>query len=150
AHGVKEPLRVTRDGFIISGHRRHMAARIAGLVRVPCIVDPVTRDDPGFLVLLRECNRQRVKSFDEVGRERVVDAAAEDPAEAYAALQHHRRARSAVAGPTILIRGARNRSRISEAKWPMLEAAIRNIEALRDYWPLSDRSIHYDMLNDPP
>ena len=72
AHGVKEPLRVTRDWYIISGHRRHAACLVAGLDMVPCIVDPITRDDAGFLVLLRECNRQRVKGFDEVIRERVL------------------------------------------------------------------------------
>ena len=30
-HGIKEPLIVTKDGYIISGHRRFAAARLAGL-----------------------------------------------------------------------------------------------------------------------
>jgi len=33
-HGLQEPLMVTRDGWIISGHRRHVAARLAGLKTV--------------------------------------------------------------------------------------------------------------------
>src|SRR5262249_38133657 len=43
-----------------------------------------------------------------------------------------------------------DRKRISLAKRPMLLAVIRIVEAHRNYWPLSDRSIHYDLLNDPP
>jgi hypothetical protein len=31
AHGVQDPLIISRDGFIISGHRRWIAARLAGL-----------------------------------------------------------------------------------------------------------------------
>ncbi len=33
--GVQEPLVVTEDGWIISGHRRHAAAKLAGLTVVP-------------------------------------------------------------------------------------------------------------------
>src|SRR4051812_2321006 len=35
-HGVREPLVVSRDNYILSGHRRYAAARLAGLVVVPC------------------------------------------------------------------------------------------------------------------
>src|SRR2546429_343180 len=30
-NGILEPIVITRDNFIVSGHRRHVAARIAGL-----------------------------------------------------------------------------------------------------------------------
>ena len=43
-YGVQEPLVVTIDGWILSGHRRHIAARLAGLKTVPCRVHPVRRD----------------------------------------------------------------------------------------------------------
>src|SRR5437763_3827907 len=51
-YGVKEPLRITRDGCILSGHRRYAACLIAGVTEVPCLVDPIPSRDPGFLVLL--------------------------------------------------------------------------------------------------
>jgi ParB-like chromosome segregation protein Spo0J len=34
-YGVQEPLLISRDGFIISGHRRRVAALKAGLKEVP-------------------------------------------------------------------------------------------------------------------
>jgi len=73
-HGVQEPLVVTRDCWIISGHRRYVAARLAGLQRVPCRVHPIRREDhpDQFIRLLREFNRQRVKSLNEKVREEVV------------------------------------------------------------------------------
>ena len=63
-HGIKEPLLVTSDGYIISGHRRFAAARLAGLQTVPCRVEPIerVRDHDRFVRLLRECNLQRVKT----------------------------------------------------------------------------------------
>lgn len=34
-HGLEEPLIVTADGYILSGHRRHFACRELGLKKVP-------------------------------------------------------------------------------------------------------------------
>jgi hypothetical protein len=64
-YGVKEPIIITRDQFVLSGHRRHMAATLAGLEEIPCAVEPIYHSDPEFLGLLREYNRQRVKGNDE-------------------------------------------------------------------------------------
>src|SRR6187402_1172275 len=38
--GVLEPLVITADGHILSGHRRYQAALLAGLERLPCRVVP--------------------------------------------------------------------------------------------------------------
>ena len=67
-HGICEPLVATQDGWILSGHRRYAAAGAAGLRLVPVRFAPFRRDDDPnrFLTLLRECNRQRVKSLDEM------------------------------------------------------------------------------------
>ena len=148
-YGVQEPLLVSSDLWLISGHRRHAAARLAGLREVPCRVVPVRRDiDPdGFLKLLRECNRQRVKTRDELLREEVVSA---DPEEAYAALLDYREQQAAVKVEPMRLGQARARSRISAAKTPFLEAVQHIIEERRDFWPLSDRAVHYALLNDPP
>lgn len=37
-YGVKEPLVLTRDFYILSGHRRYAAGRLAGLQELPCRV----------------------------------------------------------------------------------------------------------------
>jgi hypothetical protein len=146
-HGLREPIVVTADRFILSGHRRHAACRLAGVREVDCRVEPITRFDPEFETLLVEYNRQRVKSFDEVVREQVITC---NPDDAYRALVEHRKARAEVIGEFIQIGGEKKRKMISRAKRPMLEAVARIVFEQREYWPLSDRSIHYDLLNDPP
>jgi hypothetical protein len=147
-HGLQQPLTVTRDGYIISGHRRYAALRLLGVREVPCHVnEDVSRFDPNFEALLRENNRQRVKSLAEVIREQTIDI---DPDVAYSALVVHRKAECAVNGEFIAITGTKTRKVISAAKRPMLDRVLEIIMDQRAYWPLSDRSIHYDVLNDPP
>src|SRR4051812_24507757 len=48
AFGLKEPIVVTADGYILSGHRRYLACRLAGLTRVRCRVEAVRSTDPNF------------------------------------------------------------------------------------------------------
>jgi hypothetical protein len=115
--------------------------------QIPCRVADVRRTDPNFETLLREHNRHRVKSFDEVVREQVID---QNPEGAYRSLVSHRKAKSAVSGNFLRIEGVKTRKAISEAKGEMLEAAIQIIDDQQEYWPLSDRSIHYEMLNVAP
>ena len=148
-HGVKEPLVVSRDNFIISGHRRRMAALVAGIKEVPVRVEDVYHDDPEFLVLLREHNRQRVKSAEEVIRELVVTA---NPDERIKPLVQYReaRSRSNEGDHAIQIEGEASRSPISKAKMPMLHACQAIVTARRQFWPLTSRQVHYALLNDPP
>lgn len=149
ARGVLESLVVTLDNFIISGHRRHIAAKLAGLSCVPCRVKQFCRaDDPDeFLRLLREFNRQREKSFDEKLREEVVTV---NPDAVYKSLIEHRTKTAVVKVESFAIGGAKRRSTISNAKHNFLNAVIAVIEAFKNFWPLSDRQIHYPLLNDPP
>jgi hypothetical protein len=146
-HGLREPIVVTRDGYILSGHRRHAACRLAGLREVDCRVEDITRDHPEFETMLVEHNRQRVKGLDEVVREQVITSNREN---AYRSLIEHRKAKSAVSGEFLSIEGTKTRKAISRAKWPMFLSVARIIEDKREYWPLSDREIHYDLLSDPP
>ena len=62
--GVLEPIVVTLDDFILSGHRRYAAAKLAGLKTVSVRRYPIRRTDDvdAFVVLLREYNRQREKT----------------------------------------------------------------------------------------
>jgi hypothetical protein len=144
-HGVKVPLVITLDNYILSGHRRYVAATLAGLEEVPCVVEQIYRFEDEFLPLLREYNRQRVKSIDEVLREEIVSAA--DPEEAYQSLIEERKAKSAIKVKTIEIVGTKTRCEISEAKHPFVEAIKKVMNKLREIWPLSDRTIHYGLLN---
>ena len=42
-YGVREPLVISLDQFILSGHRRHRAATLAGLTKVPCRIEAIRR-----------------------------------------------------------------------------------------------------------
>jgi hypothetical protein len=148
--GVQEPLLVTKDRYIVSGHRRYAAARLAGLKEVPCIVLGISslENHDAFMKLLVECNEQRVKSSDQQMREAVVLV---NKDHAYQALLRHRDAQASKFLPgSILLGEARKRHAISEAKRPMLSAVLEILEDIRKYWPVSDRTIHYQLLNDPP
>ena len=151
-HGIQEPLLVTRDGWIVSGHRRYAAARLAGLDTVPCRVASFARagEPDTHVTLLRECNRQRVKSFDEKLREEIISTSRE---EAYHSLLEHRELRALEArrrAESFVIEGTSRRARITQAKAPMLDAIRRALAELSAYHPLSARQIHYALLNDPP
>ncbi len=148
--GVQEPLVVTADYFVVSGHRRLTAAKRAGLRHVPCRVLDFDRDDDPdqFMQLLREYNRQRVKTFDEVLRENAIDA---DPEVAYQSLVAHRKEASAINVENMIdIREGMKRSKITPAKKPMLDAIQKILDDLEDFLPISVRQIHYNLLNDPP
>jgi hypothetical protein len=96
---------------------------------------------------LCEFNRQRVKTADELLREEVLSA---DPEEAHRALVEHRRAVAQVSTHTITIEGKLHRAKLSAAKEPLLATILAVLEERREFWPLTDRQIHYALLNDPP
>jgi hypothetical protein len=93
-------------------------------------------------------NRQRVKTAAEMFREEVVFA---NPEESYRALIEHRQAKAhlSTAG-TIKIKGTGERHEISSAKRPFLDAVLKVLVQYDKYLPLTDRQIHYALLNDPP
>jgi hypothetical protein len=148
--GVLQPLTITTDGFILSGHRRYCAAAVAGLEHVPVVVENITRDDPAFSRLLVMHNQQRQKSIAELLAEQVVQSSGDD---AHRELVQHRIERSSKASAgcsTMPIAHRRQRAAISEAKCPMLNAVLVVLDDLRKFWPLSLRTVHYNLLNDPP
>ncbi len=150
ANGVRQPVDVSLDGYLISGHRRLNAARLAGLKTIPCRVHEIsygdaTEDD--WIRLLRDHNRQLEKTRDEQLREKLVDI---DPEDAYQTLIEHRRQRSAVTTESFAIEGTKRRKSISPAKRFMVEAIVDIVKAREAFWPLSVRMVHYALLNDPP
>ena len=148
-HGVLEPLVVTKDNYVISGHRRLAASKLAEVEAVPCRVENFRRDDDPdrFLRLLREHNRQRIKDPAEQIREAVIDV---NPDDAHEELIRQREASAAVNVQPIELQRRKYRSQISAAKRPMLDAVIRVLEERSEYLPITLRAIHYALLNNPP
>ncbi len=148
--GLLEPLVISEDYFILSGHRRFAAIQMTDLEEIPCeIRQGVRLGDPNFLRLLREYNRQRVKGVDEIIREQAVDASDSDK-QAIAKIIIDRVRRSEISIDAMEIEGTKKRSAITTAKVPFLKAILKVIQESEDFWPLSDRQIHYMLLNDPP
>jgi hypothetical protein len=146
-HGLQQPLVITKDHYIISGHRRHAACRLLRMEKVLCKIENISRFDPQFETMLVENNRQRVKTFDEVVREQVILA---DPEGAYRSLVEHRRNASAPSADYLDLVGEKRRSNIGRIKMGLVQAIVTIVLAQKPYWPLSDRKIHYSLLNDPP
>lgn len=147
--GVLVPLVIDLGGWIISGHRRYLAAKLAGLVEVPCQIEPIHKEDDldAFMVLLREHNRQRIKSIDEIAREEAISF---DPENCYQDLVNRRRVATSRTCPEAMVLGKKKkRSRITDVKQDMVDAVLRVVENLRELWPIDGRKIHYELLSDP-
>src|ERR1700730_1785490 len=148
-HGLQEPIIVSSDGYIISGHRRRIACAIAKLVLVPVRVLPVSRaqDHKKFLKLLVDTNTQRVKSPSALLHETLINI---DPKKAHQQIVNERkeanreRWSSDLSEVDPLYDG--RRCTISAAKKPFLDAVIRILDEQRDYWALTVRQVHYRLL----
>jgi hypothetical protein len=134
--GLLDPILISRDGYIISGHRRRMAAYRAELDHVQVRVHPVSRtENPDeFLKLLVEANSQRIKSASELLHESVIKV---DPTEAHQQIVKDRKEKSYQRKSNDLtsVRPSANGSRceISDAKQPFLDAVLRILEEQREY-----------------
>jgi ParB-like chromosome segregation protein Spo0J len=73
-HGLLDPLLISQDGFIISGHRRRIASLRAGLKEVPVKIYPISRkkSPDEFRRLLVEANSQRLKNVTEMVHESAI------------------------------------------------------------------------------
>ncbi len=149
--GVLQPLTITTDKYILSGHRRHTAAEIAGLWEVPCRTVSIMRDDPRFTRLLREFNRQRTKGVDEILHEALIDVD-EESLRVYRAhaLEQQIGGDDRFGQSPITAGESRKRFRISKAKRQFADAIKQVIGARHEYWPLSVRAVHYALLNERP
>lgn len=145
--GVLEALVVTIDNVVLSGHRRREAAILAGLSVVPCRVKNIHSNDPEFLSKLVSYNAQRVKNHAEQLREVLIKT---KPDEAYEQLIEYRQEQASVLTETVSVSRRKPRKRISQLKSKMVEAVVKVTDENRQFWPLSDRHIHYLLLNDPP
>ncbi len=149
--GIQEPLVLSADYILLSGHRRLGAAKYLGMETVPVrIVETVfgDLDSTERLALLRLHNQQREKSPSERVREKLLDI---DPTEAYCHLKQRRIDIQAMAGAdksNVFMGKVKKRPKITTIG--LLNAVKKVVEENREYWPLTDRRIHYLLLNDPP
>jgi len=148
--GIREPLQISFDKVILSGHRRYAAAHWLGLEKVPCIVaeDIVFNDLSADerLSVLAIYNKQRDKNYIERLREAMVEIS---PGEAYERLLIDRAKRQQIdVEDNVLLGDVKKRARITTKAF--LRAAQAAIELEKEYWPLTVRRVHYLLLNDPP
>jgi hypothetical protein len=148
--GQLEALVVTADNYIISGHRRYAALVRNRETCARCLRLSLRRADlstSDYLKLLRAHNRQRDKTAAEKVREELIDVSADAVAGLY---QHRAKIHKAPLdqGADILhIEGRKRRYDISDEKAEHVKHILEVIEERRDFWPLSDRGVHYPLLN---
>ncbi len=148
--GVREPLQVCRDGYIVSGHRRYAAAKLAGLDQLPVVKLNLRRlehSSSEWMRLLRAHNHQRVKLAHVRIKEALLDI---DPDLAHEQLIAAREERASTSPPSIVIDGEKVRCLISDRKQQMLDRVLEVVGELKEFWPVSVRQIHYGLLNAPP
>ena len=149
-NGLREPIQVSLDGYVISGHRRLAACKLVQLSHVLVTTIAISRDDytsDEWKKKLVAYNLQRVKSNAVRMKETLVNI---DPDLAHQQLIEQREERDRDAPPQLAIQGTKTRSTISDRKQEFLTAAVAVIEGLKDYWPVTVRQVHYGLLNDPP
>jgi hypothetical protein len=151
-YGLHEPLVVTADNYIVSGHRRLRALQLIGQRFAPCRVLPVRRvsmttDD--YIALLREHNRQRQKTVAEQVREELVDVNPEDAVRRMRELRDKSISAALHNGVSPLeIEGSKVRCQVSAQKADHVKHIMQVVfHDRRDYWPLSVRGVHYPLLN---
>jgi ParB-like nuclease family protein len=150
---LSDPLSVTADFVVKSGHRRLAACDKLGYAAIPCHVDTKRRNeytDEEWLAELAAYNPQRAKSVGAMFREAILrdSKTLEDTTAAV-------RRVGATHFPSFEpeyaeIDGSKQIDKISANRKEFLNAAIKVISELEDFWPLSVRQIHYRLLNNPP
>ena len=149
--GIQEPLAISEDYYLLSGHRRFASATRLGIQMVPVRI--VNRcfgdlDQPERLELLRLHNQQRDKSTGEKVREKMLEL---DRSSAYRKLLQRRDklfTNKDEAQSNVILGTSKKRARITTLQFHT--AAIKVINENKEYWPLTDRRIHYLLLNNPP
>ena len=147
-HGIQEPLTISMDGYVLSGHRRLAAAKYLEMDKVPVrrvdvIFELLDRDER--LKLLRSHNYQRDKTPNERIREELATI---DPSKAYFDLKRSRLEVKALLKSNIEMGAGKSRPRITTTQF--LKAVQRIIVENEEYLPLTDRRVHYLLLNNPP
>jgi hypothetical protein len=150
-NGVLEPLVISSDRVLLSGHRRLAAAKSLELDEVPVRMIEIIYEDlkpAARLKLLQRFNQQREKTVGERIKEKLLTI---DPDKAHRELKARKEKilrGEGVPEANVDMGQVKKRPRITTRRF--LAAVKMVINAQRPYWPLTDRRIHYLLLNDPP
>lgn len=150
-HGIQEPLTLSSDHVLLSGHRRFAAASYLGLADVPVrivAVDFNSLTKTERIETLRLHNHQREKSPTERIKEKLLTI---DPAKAYMTLLNKRCDVLTMKGAdkkNVSMGAVKKRARITTLAF--LNAVKQVVQDNQEYWPLTDRRVHYLLLNNPP
>ena len=149
--GIREPLTLTSDYYVVSGHRRLAAAKRLGLKEVPARMTEDHFELMSYkdrMALLRLHNCQRSKSPSERIREKMLDI---DPSNAHVELIKRRiKNRNRTDPNCVIVKMGKRKKRPKITTLQFLEKVTQIIADNKAYWPLTDRRIHYLLLNDPP
>ena len=148
--GILEPLVISSDHVLLSGHRRLSAARYLKHVSVPVRIHDVkyrSLSQADKHLLLSEFNQQRDKSADEKINEALVRT---DPIMATEEIRWRKLERKLSTQTVSNLDLGSRKKRHSITTTQFLDAVVTIIEQNRKYWPLTDRRIHYLLLNAPP
>ena len=131
--GMEEPILLTADRFILSGHRRHYAAKHLGWKQVPVRVRPDIRriGNLEYHRELIEYNPQRVKTVGSILREALLRD--NDAADTYAAIRERREASLTVDADFMTVSGEKEIEPIGRKQQEFLAAVQRVLEALRPF-----------------
>ena len=156
-HGIKQPILVSEDLLIISGHRRHAAAMIAGFIDIPCIKEPLK---------MRGMNElERIKLLTDHNKGSRVKTAAETIAEAMAGMDHEQAIRDARARKAevfnlaqtstsrVIVTTTGNRRTDPRLQRREFLSAVQQIISdlhTKKMLPTSERHIHYKLLSVAP
>lgn len=149
--GIQEPLTLSADHVLLSGHRRFAAAKYLGLKTVPVrVVDRRVRQldegraacdveapQPTAGEITRRCIREKMLEI--------------DPDHAHIELVRRRcknRRMSGAIESNVEMGQTKTRARITTIQF--LAAVKKVIQENEEYWPLTDRRVHYLLLNDRP
>lgn len=153
--GLEEPLILTDDHFILSGHRRFFAVQKLKWSKVPARYAGISRGDyadhADYHRLLTEYNPQRIKSVAATLSEKLLaadkDDDDDDDSESWT---EYRKAKAKTTVQRMKVTGEKPIEDVGPRQREFLQAAQKVIEELNEHWPLSVRQVHYKLLNDPP
>ena len=151
-NGFLQPLTISRDHYILNGHRRHAAAVKLGLAFVPIVREDILVESmppaERLKVLAKFNAGSRQKTQQELVRESMVSV---DPEAAVIAATNRRTqlfTKSKTSFSVVSSRGKVARTSVTKSREKFLFAALAVLQEFdaADHLPVSIRSIHYRLL----
>lgn len=148
--GLDDPILLSEDNYIISGHRRFFAISYLRWPSAPCRRKHIRREGhPDWHKVLATYNTQRVKGIDALLKEAMLRETEEDTR---TLMEVHRQKQEAKlhGDDLMVVTSTKEINLISERRQDFLEAVQGVVQKMSSYWPLSIRQIHYQLLNSKP